>query len=148
FLTMLQKARLAEAGRAVASWVYRGSGGVVRQLRALVPLRAKTYFPPEENTTRERSSIWVDRSWDVLLLLIGLGVALKLGEYVREAVPGDEIVRVFGYGALTALRVFVLVAIASCVWVPIGVYIGLRPEWARRAQPIFQFLAAFPANLF
>jgi NitT/TauT family transport system permease protein len=33
------------------------------------------------------------------------------------------------------------------VWVPIGVYIGLRPKATRIAQPIAQFLAAFPANL-
>ncbi len=30
---------------------------------------------------------------------------------------------------------------------PIGVWIGLRPVWARRVQPLAQFLAAFPANL-
>ena len=30
---------------------------------------------------------------------------------------------------------------------PIGVWLGLRPIWARRAQPLAQFLAAFPANL-
>ncbi len=41
----------------------------------------------------------------------------------------------------------VLVALATAVWVPVGVWIGLRPVWARRAQPIAQFLAAFPANL-
>jgi NitT/TauT family transport system permease protein len=37
--------------------------------------------------------------------------------------------------------------LASLVWVPIGVAIGLRPDWARRVQPVAQFLAAFPANL-
>ena len=37
--------------------------------------------------------------------------------------------------------------LASLIWVPIGVWLGLRPVWARRAQPIAQFLAAFPANL-
>ena len=42
----------------------------------------------------------------------------------------------------------VLIAIASLIWVPIGVWIGLRPRIADRAQPIVQFLAAFPANLF
>ncbi|GIL38212.1 ABC transporter permease [Roseiterribacter gracilis] len=148
FLTMLQKARLAEAVRAVASWIYRGSSRSLRTVRALVPLRAQPQFPPEANTSHDRRSIWVDRGWDALLLLGALAIALKIGEFVRESVPGDEIVQVFFYGALTALRVFVLVAIASVVWVPIGVYIGLRPAWARRAQPIFQFLAAFPANLF
>ena len=41
-----------------------------------------------------------------------------------------------------------LIALAAVVWVPIGVWIGLRPRLADRVQPIVQFLAAFPANLF
>ena len=45
------------------------------------------------------------------------------------------------------MRVVVLMILASLIWVPIGVWLGLRPVWARRAQPIAQFLAAFPANL-
>ncbi|WP_339543516.1 ABC transporter permease subunit, partial [Pseudomonas sp. JAI120] len=44
-------------------------------------------------------------------------------------------------------RVLVLIALASLVWVPIGVWIGLRPRWAERLQPVAQFLAAFPANV-
>jgi len=41
----------------------------------------------------------------------------------------------------------VLMVIAAVIWVPIGVWIGLRPKATRVAQPIAQFLAAFPANL-
>jgi NitT/TauT family transport system permease protein len=41
----------------------------------------------------------------------------------------------------------VLMALASLVWVPISVWIGLRPRWAEAAQPLAQFLAAFPVNL-
>jgi NitT/TauT family transport system permease protein len=41
----------------------------------------------------------------------------------------------------------VLMILATLFWVPIGVWLGLRPDWARRAQPVAQFLAAFPANL-
>ena len=52
-----------------------------------------------------------------------------------------------GLGAITLLRVFVLIALASVVWVPIGVWLGLRPNVARIAQPVAQFLAAFPTNL-
>jgi NitT/TauT family transport system permease protein len=51
-------------------------------------------------------------------------------------------------GVFTMIRVIVMMTIATAVWVPIGVWLGLRPNWARRAQPIAQFLAAFPANLF
>ena len=50
-------------------------------------------------------------------------------------------------GLITLVRVVVLMILASLIWVPIGVWLGLRPVWARRAQPIAQFLAAFPANL-
>jgi len=50
-------------------------------------------------------------------------------------------------GCITLLRVVVLIALASLFWVPIGVWIGLRPAWARRIQVVAQFLAAFPANL-
>ena len=50
-------------------------------------------------------------------------------------------------GLITLLRVVVLMILASLFWVPIGVWLGLRPVWARRAQPVAQFLAAFPANL-
>ena len=51
-------------------------------------------------------------------------------------------------GLYTMVRVVVLMALATALWVPIGVWLGLRPKWARRAQPVAQFLAAFPANLF
>ena len=50
-------------------------------------------------------------------------------------------------GLYTLLRVFLLIVLASIVWVPLGVAIGLRPKLAEKIQPIAQFLAAFPANL-
>jgi NitT/TauT family transport system permease protein len=37
--------------------------------------------------------------------------------------------------------------LASLIWVPIGIWIGLRPAMAEKAQPLAQFLAAFPANV-
>ena len=47
----------------------------------------------------------------------------------------------------TLIRVVALMALATIVWVPISVWIGLRPRWAEAVQPIAQFLAAFPVNL-
>ncbi len=52
-----------------------------------------------------------------------------------------------GYGFITLARVIVLIALATLIWVPVGVWIGLRPKLAERIQPLAQFLAAFPANL-
>jgi NitT/TauT family transport system permease protein len=51
-------------------------------------------------------------------------------------------------GVFTMTRVIVLMVLATLVWVPLGVFIGLRPRWARAMGAAAQFLAAFPANLF
>ncbi len=67
--------------------------------------------------------------------------------YVRASLGLADALAAGWCGLLTLIRVMVLIAIASAVWVPIGVYIGLRPWAAQRAQPIAQFLAAFPANV-
>ena len=50
-------------------------------------------------------------------------------------------------GLATLARVVVLIAIASVIWVPIGVWVGTRAAVAELIQPVAQFLAAFPANL-
>ena len=59
----------------------------------------------------------------------------------------SEALQVCGLATLTMLRVFVLIALASLVWVPIGVWVGMRPRVAQLVQPAAQFMAAFPANL-
>ncbi|MBU9168465.1 ABC transporter permease subunit [Burkholderia gladioli] len=65
----------------------------------------------------------------------------------RPALAWADLYAVTCAGALTTLRVGVLVMLASLVWVPLGIAIGLRPKLAARIQPVSQFLAAFPANL-
>jgi len=67
---------------------------------------------------------------------------------VSGEVRPAEIGHVILLGLITLLRVAVLIALASVIWVPIGVWIGLRPRVSSIVQPIAQFLAAFPANLF
>ncbi len=61
--------------------------------------------------------------------------------------PLREALQVCGLAALTMLRVFILIALASLIWVPIGVWVGMRPRATQIVQPIAQFMAAFPANL-
>jgi NitT/TauT family transport system permease protein len=90
---------------------------------------------------------WVDYLWYGALLLIGIGALAKTTRFVLAEVTAVEIGHVILYGFITLLRVAVLIALASLVWVPIGVWVGLRPRAASIVQPIAQFLAAFPANL-
>jgi NitT/TauT family transport system permease protein len=67
--------------------------------------------------------------------------------FVHSEVAYGEIGRVFLLGLVTACRVAVLVVLATLLWVPSGVWIGLRPALSQRVQPVVVFLAAFPANL-
>jgi NitT/TauT family transport system permease protein len=89
-----------------------------------------------------------ERLFDAVLLLLAVAAIAWIVVFIRASVEPSEIGWVFVLGLITAVRVMVLIALASLVWVPIGVWIGLRPRIADRAQPIVQFLAAFPANLF
>ena len=47
----------------------------------------------------------------------------------------------------TMIRVFVMIVLATAFWVPIGIWVGLRPKIAETVQPLAQFAAAFPANV-
>jgi NitT/TauT family transport system permease protein len=82
--------------------------------------------------------------------LIVLALVLSLWHIFAVLIantPLDEALHVSGLAFLTMLRVFILIALASLIWVPIGVWVGMRPNVAQIVQPLAQFLAAFPANL-
>jgi NitT/TauT family transport system permease protein len=98
--------------------------------------------------TVQSHSRWGDVLWYALITVVAFGALWKTATFVLGEVPPGEIGHVLVLGLITLLRVVVLIAIASVVWVPIGVAIGLRPRVARIAQPVAQFLAAFPAILF
>jgi NitT/TauT family transport system permease protein len=81
-------------------------------------------------------------------ILLGIGYALwSLSQYFEATISLSDVSDAARNGGLTLLRVAVLIAIATLIWVPIGVTVGLRPNLAEKVQPLAQFLAAFPANL-
>jgi NitT/TauT family transport system permease protein len=76
--------------------------------------------------------------------------AIALWQIVSFAVEGitlADVMTTVVLGLATLARVVVLIAVASVIWVPIGVWVGVRPRVANMVQPVAQFLAAFPANL-
>jgi NitT/TauT family transport system permease protein len=87
------------------------------------------------------------RIWDAALLLAGVATAVAFFVYVHSVVGWREGLHVVGLGFITLARVLVLIALASIVWVPVSVWIGLRPAWSQKVQALAQFLAAFPVNL-
>ena len=88
-----------------------------------------------------------ERIWIAVLALLAGYALWQIAMYARTTLGfADLRIAVFD-GLLTLTRVLVLIALASLVWVPIGVWIGLRPRLATTLQPVAQFLAAFPANV-
>lgn len=86
--------------------------------------------------------------WYVMLFVIILSACVFLMWYVVKQLPWSEVSWVITLGLFTALRVIVLIFISSLIWVPVGVWIGLRPRATRIVQPMIQFLASFPAYVF
>ncbi len=89
----------------------------------------------------------IERAW---LTAVALGVALmgaRLMRFIATGAGWSDLGTALLYGGYTLTRVLVLVALSSLVWVPVGVWVGLRPRWAERVQPLAQVLAAFPANV-
>src|SRR5271165_479742 len=89
----------------------------------------------------------VDFVWHGLLIA-GIGyIAWEVVRLAGSKLSWSDFWTAVSNGGLTLLRVMILVLLASLVWVPIGVAVGLRPKLTEWVQPIAQFLAAFPANL-
>ncbi|NBX03453.1 MAG: ABC transporter permease subunit [Alphaproteobacteria bacterium] len=95
----------------------------------------------------QRGERLIDYIWYVLLTTVVLLAVKHIVMFLSTSIETRDIIEVAGLGMLTLLRVVVLIAVASLIWVPLGVYIGLRPRLAGWVQPVAQFLAAFPANL-
>lgn len=83
----------------------------------------------------------------IVLIAALLAAAITVVRFILAHVTLNELKHVLLLGTFTAARVMILIALCSLIWVPIGVWIGLRPRVAGIIQPIAQFLAAFPANL-
>jgi NitT/TauT family transport system permease protein len=99
-------------------------------------------------TTKERPASRIgELAWRALLAAAVIFAAGTVIGFVMRTLNWGDALSVLGLACLTMIRVLVLIALASLIWVPIGVWIGLRPKWAERLQPVAQFLAAFPANV-
>jgi len=135
-LVMFRRSKLMDAIGApfdrMMHWTYRltppvrnGSGGVT----TAIPSR------------------FADGIWYACLLGLVLYALWRVTEFAGIPLGAGELLNIFLRGFATMTRVLVLIALASAIWTPIGIYVGLRPHLTRIVQPVAQFLAAFPANL-
>jgi NitT/TauT family transport system permease protein len=136
-LTMMRRSRLISFGRRIF-------GSVLRLGFNRGPVRASR--PPRASGSAG-GTVLADVAWYVAVAAVVALAAWRIGRFVLDRIPLLEVGHVVELGFLTLLRVAILIALASLFWVPIGVYIGMRPRLTRTVQPIAQFLAAFPVNL-
>ena len=125
--------------------LYAPLGWLSRRLMRASPNRAgRSRAAP---VTHSEGIQWGDRVWLALVIVAATAGAWVAFDYVRQSLGWHDVAHALVAGLTTLLRVVVLIAIATVIWVPIGVWIGLRPGVAQRVQPLAQFLAAFPANV-
>lgn len=137
FLNMVRQSRLVRISMRpidrVIQWSFRYSQ----------KLQVKS---PELITSLLESKV-ADWIWLAIIALVTLFAAFSAFDFISKTLSFPDFATTFGLGLITFVRVIVMIALASLIWVPFGVLIGLNPKWARVVQPIAQFLAAFPANL-
>jgi NitT/TauT family transport system permease protein len=151
------KAEQAASEIAPKSWVI----DVFRRARLFRPFgelvgaglagAARARMAPPTMRLPVRPSRGLDRAIDVAWLaaiaaLVGY-LVVWLIHFAGRHLTWADVGIVTGEGMLTLARVVILIILATLIWVPIGVWIGLNPRLAGRVQALAQFLAAFPANL-
>lgn len=89
------------------------------------------------------------RSWVYdIIIITSLGITASiLGIYLLHNSNWHQAANLIQLGSLTATRVICLIILCSLIWLPIGVWVGLRPRLTKHVQVVAQFLAAFPVNL-
>ncbi len=138
FLQLLRHSRVMHLAARPAEF------GMRRLFRArllnLVPARDLTTVP-------SRAGRLLDVAWYVCIAVATAWIVSEIVRFIATGAGWDDVWLTLELGSFTLLRVASMVALASLIWVPIGVIIGLRPKLAELMQPLAQFLAAFPANL-
>jgi NitT/TauT family transport system permease protein len=136
-LDLLRRTRLFMEINRLLGRLAQSFSGNVRELSRQIP----------ETKVSSTASEMIDFLWNIALIALLIWAGWSVIAYVRATLGWPDLMEAVTGGFITFLRVVVLIVIASLIWVPIGVYVGLRPALAERVQPAAQFLAAFPANV-
>jgi NitT/TauT family transport system permease protein len=135
-LTVMMRSRLL-------SLITDGFFAAVRWSSSKLPVaksRALGFGAEDDNTLRDKLFL------ALIIAVVVLGL-WHIGANLIANTTVAEALHVCGLSLITMVRVFVFIAIASLIWVPVGVWVGLRPQVVAVVQPVAQFMAAFPAQL-
>ncbi len=127
----------------INEWVAKPMQPLGRALDGVTRPFGLAEHPLRKPVLRQRTGDIVFATLVVLGVVYGVFEALS---YIHRSVGWGQFGTAFGDGALTFLRVLVVLIVSTLIWVPIGVWIGMNPRVSRLAQPIVQVVASFPAN--
>ncbi len=130
-------------------WIRLGFRPIFAALRSATfwRLRFPRLSPADTVAPTPAASRILDVAWIVIVVAMAVWALWSVVAYVGTELGWPDVVDATLLTFYTLLRVAALMALATVFWVPISVWIGLRPRWAEVIQPIAQFLAAFPVNL-
>jgi len=97
--------------------------------------------------TPQQRHAWVTFQWAAIVMALAAVALWQVARFIVQDITLSDVATTLLLGLATLSRIVVLIAIASAIWVPVGVWVGTRPRVANLVQPVAQFLAAFPANL-
>ena len=138
------------------SWVFdvlRRSRVVERLTQPFAVLWRLTLRPrrPEKPQPLKRkhpaAQSWIGFLFGFVFAALAAVALWQIVRFIVEGITLGDVGTAILLGFATLARVVVLIAIATVIWVPVGVWVGTRPRAANLIQPVAQFLAAFPANV-
>lgn len=137
-LTLLRRSRLLR-------WLeYERTQRLMKRMPR--PRRLLQEVLPAEPERRKRAASLAVSSL-LGLLILGLAItAFKLGRILLDLPPGTW-PRLFLAGGASLLRVLASTLLATAWTLPLGIWVGLNRDWARRLQPVLQVVASYPFSL-
>lgn len=118
---------------------------------AFLGRRTRPVWRKGTNQMNEAARSPAARRWAGRIVVLAIGVAVSLGvvQYVHllTTVRAEEWLRLLKCAVATFSRVLLAVGLASLWTIPVGVWIGRQPRWARALQPVIQMAASFPAPM-
>ena len=101
---------------------------------------------PKEPEQRRRAIGFLAAGILLVLLLFLAAGGLKLYK-ILALVGSEDWSRLFKAGGVSLTRVLASTLLATLWTVPVGLWIGLNPKWAKRIQPVVQVVVSYPVSL-
>ena len=114
------------------NWLRMGFRPIVAALRSVsfLPIHFPRALQARRREEEQHPSRIVDALWILAILAVAAWAIWLTVSYIATEANWGEVVHVFVLTIYTLIRVLVLIFLASIIWVPISVWIGLRPRWA------------------